>query len=208
MDGCALVLCPLFTFKYKHLLHVVHCQALRSGPRSHQPLRWWYLKAQDGRELSQKKEGISPHCWRLSLHPSHSWSEGSASHMVMQLTFETESDPQPSYGVWASICQGNKPTACSPSSFMSLNFQNQGQSPWSVLRLVVGEAFPPGFPALIREVISYLPPSFRAGCRVSVTPGRLLPKMPSIPPRRLSQGSHGSIWQMGPSASPCNGRLS
>lgn len=68
--------------------------------------------------MSQRKEGISPHCWRLSLLPSCSWSEGSASHAVMQLTFETESDPRPSYGVWAS-----------PSSFMSLNFQNQGQSP-------------------------------------------------------------------------------
>ena len=79
--------------------------------------------------MSQRKKGISPHCWRLSLLPSCSWSEGSASHAVMQLTFDTESDPRPSYGVWASICQGDKPTAGSPSSFMSLNFQNQGQSP-------------------------------------------------------------------------------
>ena len=114
--------------------------------------------------------GDLPPLWRLFLHPSHSWSEGSASHAVMQLTFETESDPQPPYGVWASLCQGIKPTAGSPSSFISLNFQNQGQSPWSVLRPVVGEAFPPGFPALIHEVISYSPPPFLAGCRVSVTP--------------------------------------
>ena len=129
VDGCALVLCPLFTFKCKHLLRVVHSQALHLAPRRHQPLRRWCLKAQDGRGMSQRKEGISPHCWRLFLHPSHSWSEGSASHAVMQLTFETESDPQPSYGVWASLCQGIKPTAGSPSSFMSLNFQNQGRVP-------------------------------------------------------------------------------
>lgn len=69
VDGCALVLCPLFTFKCKHLLRVVRCQALRSAPRRHQPLRRWCLKAQDGRGMSQRKEGISPHSGGCSCIP-------------------------------------------------------------------------------------------------------------------------------------------
>ena len=38
LDGCALVLCPLFIFKCEYLFHIVCCQALRSVPRGHQPL--------------------------------------------------------------------------------------------------------------------------------------------------------------------------
>ena len=112
----------------------------------HQPLRRWCFKAYGGREMSQRNAGISTHCWRLSLHPSIPWSEGCASPVVTQLTFETESDPLPSCGVWASVSQGDSQQGAQRPPSSARHSRTRGRIPAVP---TCGEAVPPGFPAVI-----------------------------------------------------------